>query len=163
MTKELYIASPLGFSEAGREFMYEKFLPVIVNEGYGIIDPWKLTPQEEVEKVLALPLNDRKVVKLRKMDNMIGCRNEEGILRAFGLVAVLDGSDVDSGVASEIGFCSALGKPTLGYRNDFRLASENLGASVNIQVEYFIRRNKGALVNSLSKLPKALRKTFGQP
>jgi len=43
-----------------------------------------------------------------------------GLRRADAVVAVLDGADVDSGVAFEIGFAHALGKPVLGVRTDYR-------------------------------------------
>ena len=38
--KLLYIAGPLGFSEAGRDFYYNKLLPVIRELGYEVLDPW---------------------------------------------------------------------------------------------------------------------------
>jgi len=36
------------------------------------------------------------------------------------VVALLDGADVDSGVAFEIGYARGLGKPVLGVRTDYR-------------------------------------------
>lgn len=42
-------------------------------------------------------------------------------LRASDVVlALVDGSDADSGVAFEIGYARALGKPVLGVRTDYR-------------------------------------------
>jgi nucleoside 2-deoxyribosyltransferase len=40
------------------------------------------------------------------------------------VVAVLDGADVDSGVAFEVGYASARGKPVVGVRTDFRQNQE---------------------------------------
>ena len=39
---------------------------------------------------------------------------------ADAVVAILDGSDVDSGVAFETGFARALGKAVIGVRTDYR-------------------------------------------
>jgi nucleoside 2-deoxyribosyltransferase len=60
--------------------------------------------------------------------------------------AVLDGTDVDSGTAAEIGYAFAKGKPILGYRGDFRLSADNDGSIVNLQVEYFIRASGGTII-----------------
>ena len=50
----------------------------------------------------------------------------EGDLRAVAqsalVVAVLDGCDVDSGTAWEMGYAYALGRPLLGYLTDVRIA-----------------------------------------
>jgi nucleoside 2-deoxyribosyltransferase len=59
------------------------------------------------------------------------------------MLAILDGVDVDSGTASEIGYGSALGLVISGVRSDLRRASENDGTQVNLQVEYFITHTGG--------------------
>ena len=48
---KIYIASPLGFSEVGRDFMYARIIPAIEELGYSVLDPWKLTPEELIEEV----------------------------------------------------------------------------------------------------------------
>ena len=55
---------------------------------------------------------------------MIGGNNETAIKSAFGIFAVLDGTDVDSGTASEIGYGAAKGKIIVGYRGDFRMTGD---------------------------------------
>ena len=74
------------------------------------------------------------------------------------ILAVLDGTDVDSGTAAEIGYAFAKGKPILGYRGDFRLSADNDGSTVNLQVEYFIRQSGGDIVASIKELGPALAK-----
>ena len=69
---------------------------------------------------------------------------------------MLDGVDVDSGTAAEIGYGFAKGKKIVGYRGDLRLSSDNEGAIVNLQVEYFIRASGGTIINRLVDLPDAL-------
>jgi nucleoside 2-deoxyribosyltransferase len=44
--------------------------------------------------------------------------------RADAVVAVLDGPDVDSGTAWEVGFAVARGKPVIGLRTDWRPAED---------------------------------------
>lgn len=108
---KIYVASPLGFSEVGREFMHGKIIPAIEELGYSVLDPWKLTPKEIIQPVLELPYGEERRARWRELNNLIGGNNEGAIRISSGLVAVLDGVDVDSGTASEIGFGAALKKP----------------------------------------------------
>jgi nucleoside 2-deoxyribosyltransferase len=86
----------------------------------------------------------------------MGATNRAAIDRARGVVAVLDGTDVDSGTAAEIGYAFARGKPIVGYRGDFRLSADNEGSIVNLQVEYFIRASGGTIVERFEDLGPAL-------
>jgi nucleoside 2-deoxyribosyltransferase len=69
--------------------------------------------------------------------------------------AVLDGPDVDSGTASEIGYAYARQKLIVGYRGDFRLSADNEGGIVNLQVEHFIRASGGTIVSKVSEIAAA--------
>ena len=158
---KIYVASPLGFSEIGREFMYTKIIPVIENAGYTVLDPWKLTSEKLIQTVFSLPHGLEKRDRFRELDKIIGKNNANAIRRSSGLFAVLDGADIDSGTASEIGFATALKKPILGYRGDFRLSSENEGSIVNLQVEYFITLHGGKIITQIADLRKELKSIFG--
>ena len=68
---------------------------------------------------------------------------------------MLDGPDVDSGTAAEIGWAAARQCPVVGLRTDFRLADHE-AAPVNLQVEDFITVSGGALVTSLPAAVAAL-------
>ena len=48
----------------------------------------------------------------------------EHLDQADAVVAMLDGADADSGVAFEVGYAVALGKPVVGVRTDFRQLQE---------------------------------------
>lgn len=159
---EIYIASPLGFSESGRMFMYEKLFPVIKQAGFGIIDPWELTPQDMLNEVLQMSLGIEKVMAWQKLNNIIGENNAKGIERSIGILAMLDGPDVDSGTAAEVGYCAALQKPVLGYRSDHRMAGDNEGAVVNLQVEYFISLHSGSIARSLEEIERQLPLVFSK-
>lgn len=156
--KTIYVASPLGFSEVGRYFMYNKIIPVI-EKRYKVLDPWKLTPSDVVDKVLAKHTDPKKA--WQELNPIFGANNALAILKSNGIFAVLDGTDVDSGTASEIGFGAARRKPVLGYRGDFRLSADNVGSTVNLQVEYFIKLNGGKIITTLSNLEEELKAVFG--
>ena len=89
---------------------------------------------------------------------IIAENNRVGIDDCDFMLAVLDGTDVDSGTASEIGYAFAKEKKVVGYRGDFRLSSDNEGGIVNLQVEYFIRKSGGTIVTSLSDIIAELNK-----
>src|SRR4051794_21133183 len=57
---------------------------------------------------------------------------------AAAVLAVLDGADVDSGTAAEIGYAAALGIPVVGLRTDLRVTGDNAATIVNLQVEFFL-------------------------
>ena len=67
------------------------------------------------------------------------------------VVAVLDGVDVDSGTAWEIGYAYSREKPIIGIRTDFRTLSDGI---VNLMVEMSIvalARDEDELVKVLEK------------
>ncbi len=157
----LYIASPLGFSEAGRAFSETTLLPLIRRAGYEVLDPWTLTSEARLDAVRAMPEGARRREAWLAASLEIGATNRDAIDRSDGLIAVLDGTGVDSGTAAEIGYAYARGKRMLGYRGDGRASGDNEGVVVNLQVEYFIRASGGDIVRSAGELPSALRRLFG--
>ena len=157
---KIYLAGPYGFSEGGRHFYYEKLIPLIQQMGLEFIDPWQLTPPEKIEKIVSMKYGTEKREAWQHLNREIGAQNERAITEADGMIAILDGPDVDSGTAAEIGYAYAKGKKIIGYRGDFRLSSDNEGSLVNIQVEYFIWRSGGIIVRSLEALRNELRKGF---
>ncbi len=162
MKKEtkIYVASPLGFSEVGREFMYSKIIPTFEELGYTVLDPWKLTSDDLILPILKMPYGQEKKERWEELNKIIGKNNADAIKKSSGLVAVLDGVDVDSGTSSEIGYGAALNKPVLGYRGDFRLSADNDGSIVNLQVEYFIKLHGGKIITQISNLKKELKSIF---
>jgi nucleoside 2-deoxyribosyltransferase len=155
---KIYLAGPLGFSEAGRSFHDGTIVPALRELGHEVLDPWRLTDRSKVEAVLSLPYGEEKRDAWRKLNFEIGGNNCAAIERCDAVFVVLDGADVDSGSAAEIGYAFANGKPIVGYRGDFRLSADNEGSIVNLQVEYFIRASGGDIIARISDLGDALGK-----
>jgi nucleoside 2-deoxyribosyltransferase len=135
---QVYMASPLGFSEAGR-LLLDRFKALFVQHGLVMLDPWSLPDQRRIDAILAMPYGVDRRDAWAAMNPTIAAMNAQAIRMADGLLAVLDGVDVDSGTASEIGFAFGRGIPMLGYRGDFRLSADNEGSAINLQVEYFLK------------------------
>lgn len=158
--KKIYLASPLGFSDSGRYFLYDRLIPLLDELNLSCIDPWKLTPESLIDNVCRIDDPAERKKGWINLNRIIAENNRSGIIDSDGLLAVLDGSDVDSGTASEIGYAAALNKKICGYRSDFRQSGDNDGAIVNLQVEYFILNSGGRIVSSLAELKNELRRLF---
>ena len=138
-----YVASPLGFNDAGRTYYYEHYLPAL-DAVVATIDPWAMVSQEQVVQA-------RSEGRLRELWLEVGQRNLEAIESAALLVAWLDGQEVDSGTATEIGYAAGKGVRCFGLRTDLRQAGED-GLAVNLQVEATIVCSGGSVVSSLPEL-----------
>jgi nucleoside 2-deoxyribosyltransferase len=152
----IYMAGPLGFSEAGRHFYASVLVPYVSGLGYEVLDPWQLTDPRRIEAVQAMPYGPDRREAWRRLSREIGANNRRAIDGAQAVVAVLDGVDVDSGTAAEIGYAFARGKRIVGYRGDFRLSADNEGCTVNLQVEFFIRESGGTIVTRYQDLRASL-------
>jgi nucleoside 2-deoxyribosyltransferase len=152
----IYLAGPLGFSEAGRHFYTRVLIPHVRRLGGEVLDPWTLTDARRIRKVQGMPYGRAKREAWRRLNLEMGATNRAAIDAAGVIVAVLDGTDVDSGTAAEIGYAFARGKAIVGYRGDFRLSADNEGSTVNLQVEYFIRASGGSIVERYQDLGRAL-------
>jgi nucleoside 2-deoxyribosyltransferase len=153
----VYLASPLGFSEAGRHFYATILLPHMRALGCEVLDPWALTDARKIQAAQSMAYGSAKREAWRTLNLEMGATNRAAIDAAQAVVAVLDGTDVDSGTAAEIGYAFARGKLIVGYRGDFRLSADNEGSTVNLQVEYFIRASGGTIVERYEDLGKSLR------
>ncbi|HXJ80321.1 MAG TPA: nucleoside 2-deoxyribosyltransferase [Candidatus Methylomirabilis sp.] len=157
-TARIYLAGPLGFSEAGRHFHASVLVPFVRDLGYEVIDPWTLTDPAMIETARAMPHGRGRREAWERLNHTIARNNCEAIDNSQAVLAVLDGPDVDSGTAAEIGYAFARGKLVVGYRGDDRLSSDNEGSIVNLQVEYFIRQSGGTIVSRYEDLGPSLRR-----
>ena len=119
----VYLAGPL-FSEAEREFN-QRLKALLAREGYSVF-----LPQEDSNEKIHTH-NQREKKKIFK-------ENLHAIKECDLVVAVLDGADVDSGTAWEIGYAHAIQKPVIGIKTDFRtLGPEGI---VNLMIEQSITK-----------------------
>lgn len=150
--KSLYLASPLGFSPENRSYL-AKVKAKLESLGFEIFDPWE-------SKQFAPRIDDacrcnnffERVALFRQIASEIGGCNEAGIRGADTVFAVLDGAEVDSGTAGEIGFASAAGIKCYGLRTDLRDCGDFVGIPINLQVLYFIERTGGRLFRSIAEI-----------
>ena len=161
---KIYLAGPFGFSEAGRAFHETIVVPTVQRLGHVALDPWSATNplgiepdlDAEIAATKEMPYGEPRREAWRKLNPRIGAKNRDLIDACDLVFAVLDGVDVDSGTAAEIGYAFARGKPILGYRGDFRLSADNDGTIVNLQVEYFIRASGGTIIDRMDELAAIL-------
>jgi nucleoside 2-deoxyribosyltransferase len=134
--KTIYLAGPL-FTHAELEYNRE-LKNIMIKKGFLVF-----LPQEDAEDA----------VTEREKQNQESIFNKclEGLNNSDIVVAVLDGVDVDSGTAWEIGYAFARGKPIIGLRTDFRTLSDGI---VNLMVEMTLN----ALARDEDELLKVLEK-----
>lgn len=139
-----YVASALGFTEAGRDYYARVYLPTLATV-VEPVDPWALISSEEFAAAQAGQLT-------REMSLEIGRRNTEAIRSSHMLVAYLDGQQPDSGTVGELGFAAGMGLTCIGLRTDAR------GSDVaSLQVETFVLESGGVIYTSLDELVAGLR------
>jgi nucleoside 2-deoxyribosyltransferase len=134
--KTIYLAGPL-FTHAELEYNC-KLKDMLLKIGFSVF-----LPQEDAE--------DATVEREKQNQEYIFKKCVRGVDSSDIIVAVLDGIDVDSGTAWEIGYAYAKEKPVIGLRTDFRMLSEGI---VNLMVEMSIV----ALARSEDELLKVLEK-----
>lgn len=150
MSVSIYLASPLGFAASTRSFM-EKLVERL-REHVTVVNPWddqRFAPEfAELERVDSV---SERNARLSVINAELGRANTASIAGTDGVFAILDGVDVDSGTAAEIGFAFARAKYVAGLRTDFRLAGDNPGSIVNLQVQYFIEKSGGMVVTEVDE------------
>jgi nucleoside 2-deoxyribosyltransferase len=161
MSKPVYVASPLGFTLPTRIFYNRTLLPALSANGALVLDPWAESG-EVFDRAFSETDPLRRKGAVRKANLAAGAANERLIRQSVAVFAVLDGVDVDSGTASEIGFAAALGLPVVGWRSDQRLAGENTESVVNLQVEHFVLAHGGSLHQELGLAVQALSELLAQ-
>ncbi|MFZ3169280.1 MAG: nucleoside 2-deoxyribosyltransferase [Candidatus Methanoperedens sp.] len=134
--KTVYLAAPL-FSEAECDFN-RKLRDELISLGFKVF-----LPQEDSNNVK--DMLDRQKIIFNK--------NLKGIENSDIIVAVIDGADIDSGTAWEIGFAFAKAKPVLGLRTDFRTLG--IEGTVNLMIERSV-----VICMSVSELLNHLKSRF---
>lgn len=137
---ELYFAAPL-FSDAERAYnerivsLIERLCPVFLPQRDGRLVSELVARGVTVEAAF-------QEIRRADLTAIRGCSM---------LVAVLDGGNVDDGVAFELGYGFALGKPCIGLQTDFR---RSIFGRNNPIVEASLKRvvtNEAALVQAIKE------------
>ncbi len=148
----VYLASPLGFTEEGRKYIKEVLIPEVLQlGGVEVIDPWKAVLSMDAKMIAGLA---RGMGHGQAMQ--YGMENFKSIDMADAVLACLNGSDVDSGTAIEIGYATKAGKLVVGYRTDYRLGGESIDSGINLQVEAAIEKSGGRVYDCLDDAVKFL-------
>lgn len=151
----IYLASPYGFAASTRGFLAEMKARLRA-AGHVVVDPWELGADliKTMEARSAAAGEHRN--RLHEMNRELGQLNQSALDRSDVVVACLDGPDVDSGTASEVGYAFARGKKIIGYRGDLRRTGENEGAAVNLQVLYWIEKSGGRIATLIDDVLAAI-------
>jgi nucleoside 2-deoxyribosyltransferase len=156
----IYLAGPLGFTAAGRLYHHTVLLPAVRAAGFEPLDPWDIDP--DLQAVFELPVGSpERRERLPEINRAVGARNARLIDECTAVLAVLDGNDVDSGTAAEIGYAAAKRKPVVGLRCDLRVTGDNEATLVNLQVEWFVLESGGELETDLDAAITTLRRLVG--
>ncbi|HEY6495624.1 MAG TPA: nucleoside 2-deoxyribosyltransferase, partial [Trebonia sp.] len=94
--RAVYLAGPDGFTEPGQLFHAQVLLPMVTAAGWRPLDPWAYLYEP--------PETDGGPGQAPPDAHQIGRRNAELIDAADAVLANLEGTDVDSGTAAEIGY-----------------------------------------------------------
>lgn len=148
---KVYIASPHGFTISGNEYLQKIMIPFLDMSGIYVLDPWAdlKNISKTIKNIEKSDSIKSRLEKYRTLNANLARENEALIDRSDCVLAVLDGTDVDSGVAAEIGYAYGKSMLVYGLRSDFRQTGDNIGATVNLQVEYFINNSGGRIFDSL--------------
>ncbi len=141
---KVFIAGPL-FSQAEREFNL-KLDGFLRKHGFETV-----LPQRDVGQLW------KHVRKLgRRAYLEVYERDIRRIEEADIVVAILDGPDVDSGTAFEVGYACAKGKPVIGLKTDMRVFAQ--GEDVNNMLAHGVRKivkNFDELLSTLNAFKKS--------
>ena len=135
----IYLAGPL-FSQAEREFN-QKLQKMMSCLGFSVF-----LPQEDAA--------DNSSERENRNHSTIFNNCFSGLQKSDLVVAVLEGVDVDSGTAWELGYAYAAGKPIIGIRTDFRIQTPD--ERVNLMIQETLNEFAGSVEELENILKKYL-------
>ena len=80
----IYLAGPLGFSEAGRHFYTTVLVPYVRGLGYEVLDPWTLTDARKIQAAQSMAYGPAKREAWRTLNLEMGATNRAAIDAARG-------------------------------------------------------------------------------
>ena len=147
----IYLASPLGFSPEYRSYL-ERVKARLDQLSYEVFDPWEEPFGKLHDEASRIKDYVERIEAYRLIAAKMGKFNATGIEDSDMLLGILDGAEVDSGTASEIGYAAGLGKRCYGLRTDRRDCGDHAGLPINLQVLFFIEQSGGKLFRSIEEI-----------
>jgi nucleoside 2-deoxyribosyltransferase len=133
---KIFLAAPL-FSEAERDFN-SQIAKKMREKG---VEVWLAQEAPFIQH------NAHKEKKVIYNGDILALKTSDAV------VAVLDGSVVDAGVAFEMGYAKALGKPIVGLKTDYRTFSRMEEVNLMLEVPLIkICKSIDELIDSLGKM-----------
>lgn len=152
----LFVASNLPFTWPGRHFMRNTLEPVLRSNGLEVAVPGAAQgwAQGGDSAPLAAPGSAAAAASQH-----LGEMYVRMLESCDAVLALLDGPDVESGVAAAVGY-AAHRVPVVGWRSDVRRSGEPVTQLVNVVVEQLIRESGGLLTTDLDEALRFLRDRF---
>jgi len=129
----IYLAAPL-FSEAERE--YNRIIAALLKENF-------------IDVYLPQDTGDTHAERGEHEHLQIFEQNKKALQGADLVLAIIDGADADSGTAWEMGYATALGKPVIALRTDFRIAGHEELVNLMLEQSSVVVKNKNELLAAL--------------
>jgi len=144
----LILQTRLDFLSLEEVFLSEALFRSLKEWGFEVFEPFYEARDLDFAKTNSIPDFEEKKKYWQNLNDIMGKRNCDAMKKSDLVLALLDGGpDVDSGVASEIGYYAALKRgPILALRSDLR-GGENIGTSINLQVAYYIIQSGGFITD----------------
>ena len=152
----LYIASGMVF-RISPDPAAESVLEMAERIGWEVLDPRKLTDMEPLRKAQAMPFGQEQRDAWAKVNALIYKNNIAAIRSCDMILAMLNGMEPDSGTSFEVGFADSAGKKIEIYRDDFRDAGDNSGASVNLMLQCAAEKSSGKISRTISEIEERLK------
>lgn len=148
--RSIYLASPCGFNREHLGYL-SRIKERLSALGFEILDPWDADHSATLQKARRAGAKRRAGAFLRA-GLSIGAGNEATLRKADIVLGVLDGTDVDSGVACEMGLARGLGKRCYGLRCDWRNAGDLPHLPVNLQIVALVHASGGRIFRSVQSI-----------
>jgi len=154
MKKQLtvYLASPLGFSHENNRYR-ERIKERLRRLDCAVFDPWEQAEvTRRIEQAMSTGDGIARDAAIKDAARFAGAVNAEGIRSADIVLAVLDGTEPDSGTVSEVGYGAGIGKKCFGLRTDLRASGDLPGLPINLQLLFFIECTGGRLFRGIEDI-----------
>ena len=159
-TPTVYVASPLGYTLAGRIFSRRTLVPALVANDLAVRDSWQ---DDDGRLDAALAGHDSSGHAYADLASALAARNAEWLRHADVVLAILDGPTPDPGVVVEVGAASALGIPVIGWRTDIRGGDHVVPAPLRLAIEASGGSLHASLGDAVSAVAAAARRGTGRP